>query len=105
MEFFDESWPEARAVSDPDGRLFEGMKVNRVSLRQMFGPGVWVRAVQAWRKGYRGRFPIGNPWLLPGIFLVRRTEVLWKWRFENIGDHPEFSRIPHFSGLAGSTRD
>lgn len=91
--FFDEFWPEARAVSDPTGKIFSLMDVSRAGLRQLFGPEVWVKAMQARRKGYRQRRIVGNPWLLPGMFLVRNNEVLWQWRFENIGDHPEFDQL------------
>ena len=96
-EFFDEFWPEARAVSDPKGEIFSAMGVSRASLRQIFGPGVWVKALQAMKKGYRPGRAIGNPWLLPGIFLVENGSIRWQWRFKNIGDHPDFGALP---GLA-----
>jgi hypothetical protein len=92
-EFFDRFWPEARAVSDPKGDLYRILGVKRASLRQMFGPGVWFRAVQAMKAGYTPGKVIGNPWLLPAMYLVRNGEIKWSWAFKNIGDQPMFEQI------------
>jgi hypothetical protein len=92
-EFFDEFWPEARAVSDPKAELFKAMGVNRASLRQLFGPGVWIRAMQARQAGASQRGIIGNPWLMPGMFLVREDHILWQWRYRNVGDHPDLDQV------------
>ena len=68
----------------------------------MFGPGVWIRAVQAMKKGYYPGRTVGNPWLLPGVFLMREGKVLLSWQYRNIGDQPDFSAIPAFSNaIAG----
>lgn len=93
VEFFDDFWPEARAVSDPQGEFYRLFGVSRASLRELFGPGVWMRAYQAMKKGNRGKLPIGNPWLLPGLFIVRFGEIVWRWKFKNVGDHPDFAQI------------
>jgi hypothetical protein len=93
-EFFNSIWPEARAVSDPGAKLFSMFEVSRASLRQLFGPGVWLNAIQAARAGYKlGRRPIGNPWLLPGMFLITPERIRWRWKFRNVGDHPDFDRL------------
>ena len=76
-EFFDAFWPEARVVSDPEKNLYTGFDLKSASLREMFGPGVWLRALSAVSSGHRPRGMIGNVWLMPGIFFVRGTEVLW----------------------------
>jgi hypothetical protein len=68
--------------------------VSRASLRQIFGPSVWGRLREARAKGYRGRFPIGNPWLLPGMFLLRSREIVWQYTYRHIGDQPDLSEIP-----------
>jgi hypothetical protein len=93
-EFFEEFWPEARAVSDPERRFYDGFLLKSVSLKEMFGPGVWLRALQAVRKGHSIRRPVGNVWLMPGIFYIKSNIVLWSWRYRNIGDQPDFSSIP-----------
>jgi hypothetical protein len=93
-DFFNEFWPEARGVSDPNGHLYQGMGVSKASLREMFGPGVWLRFLKAKRKGHSVGKVVGNPWLLPGLFLVHKGEICWSWRCRNIADHPDFSAIP-----------
>jgi len=92
-EFFDRFWPAARAVADPEGILFAAFGVSRASLRQIFGPTVWGRLREARAKGHRGRFPIGNPWLLPGMFLVCSGRVLWQHTYRHIGDYPNLSQV------------
>jgi hypothetical protein len=92
-EFFSRLWPAARAVADPAGRLYEAFGVDRASLRELFGPGVWGRLREARRRGHRSRFPIGNPWLLPGMFLVEGGQVCWQYRYRHIGDKPDLSRL------------
>lgn len=92
-DFFDEFWPEARAVSDPDGRLYKGFRLENASLKEMFGPGVWLKALQAIGKGHSIRKPVGNVWLMPGIFYIQAGTILWSWRYRNIGDHPDFQEL------------
>jgi hypothetical protein len=72
------------------------MGIRRASLREMIGPGVWIRGLQAMRKGYIPGRTVGNPWLLPGIFLLRENRVLLSWEYRNIGDQPDFLAIPAF---------
>jgi hypothetical protein len=94
-DFFDEFWPEARAVSDPEKRFYDGFQLGSGSLRELFGPGVWLKALQAVKKGHSFlRKPVGNVWLMPGIFYIKSATILWSWRYQNIGDHPDFSSIP-----------
>ena len=93
-DFFGTFWPEARAVSDPDKGLYTGFDLKSGSLREIFGPGVWLKALRARSRGYTYRGMIGNVWLMPGIFFVKDEEVFWSWRYRNIGDQPDFSGIP-----------
>ena len=95
--FFDEFWPEARAVSDPEGVVYDSLGLSRATLRQLFGPGVWVKALKAVRGGNSYSLPVGNPWLLPGILLVLDDQILWQWEFRNIGDHPDFLELSSLS--------
>ena len=97
--FFADFWPEARAVSDPSQSFFDMFDVPQGSLREILGPGVWLRGLKAMRKGHSVGRPIGDVWRMPAILLVRRDQVLWSWKFKNVGDHPDFSAITAF--LAG----
>ena len=91
--FFSRFWPEARAVSDPDGRFYRAFGLGSGSLRELFGPGVWIRGMQAALKGSGVSRPVGNPWLMPGLFLVDHDHILWQYRCRHAGDHPDLARI------------
>ena len=30
---------------------------------------------------------------MPGVFLLRGNAILWRWKYRNIGDHPDFSSL------------
>lgn len=94
-EFFAERWPEVRAVADLPKQFYEGMGLTRGSVRQMFGPRAWACGFRALSKGhFVGVKVIGDPWLLPGAFLVRERRVIWKHDFEHAGDHPDWKSVP-----------
>ncbi len=93
-QFFSGFWPEARAVSDPDRRIFDALQVKTASLRKLFGPGVWLRALQAARQGYSVGKPVGSPWTMPGTFLVCGDRIVWSHRFDHVADHPDFKAMP-----------
>jgi hypothetical protein len=100
FRFFDRFWPEARAVSDPDKFFYRAFALNRGSLRQMLGPSVWRKGLEATRKGNTIGMPIGDVRQMSGAFLVQKDAVLWQHDYRHSGDHPEFSRIPEMLATA-----
>jgi hypothetical protein len=101
--FLRRSWPEVRAVADPDGIFYEGFGVGRASLAQMFHPGVVPAFVRAGLRGdLGGDGPAGDSRRMPGLFVARGNEILWSHRARHPADHPEFARIPRLAGLAAS---
>lgn len=98
-EFFAPRWPEVRAVADAPKVFYEGMGLTWGSVRQMFGPRAWACGFRALSKGhFVGMKVIGDPWLLPGVFLVRDRQVVWKHDFEHAGDHPDWKLVPRRQG-------
>lgn len=95
--FFRRLWPEARAVSDLPLKFYDAFGVERGGLREMFGPEVWACGVRAARKGSFIGAPVGDPWIMPGLFLVRDEQVLWRHAFRHAGDHPDFAQIPQLA--------
>jgi hypothetical protein len=91
--FFSKYWPGARAVADSSGRLYRAFGLGRGGIREMFGPRVWVAGLRAVLKGNLGGAPTGDPWTMPGLFLVKGDAVIWEHRFRHAGDQPEFARI------------
>jgi hypothetical protein len=94
VAFFGRYWPEARAVADAHRRLYAAFGIGPGGAREMFGPGVWLAGARAVLKGNVVGMPVGNPWTMPGLFLVKGDAILWRHRFRHAGDHPDFARIP-----------
>jgi hypothetical protein len=92
-------WPEARAVADPDLAFYEAFGVDRGSLLQMFGPGVLAAGFRARRKGHGNGERSGDIYRMPGAFLVRGDEVLWRHEYKHAGDRPDFGAIAALGGL------
>lgn len=82
--FFAERWPEARAVSDDDKRLYRTFGLARGSLGQLFGLTVFAAGLRSIRWGV-GR-PVGDPLMMSGWFLVDRSGAIsWSHRHEHAG--------------------
>ena len=41
--------------------------------------------------------PVGDPWIMPGLFLVDGPNIVWHHDFKHAGDHPDFSKISQLS--------
>jgi AhpC/TSA antioxidant enzyme len=87
-------WPGARAIADPELSFYEAFGVERGSLLQMFGPGVLSAGLRARRKGHGNGERSGDIYRMPGAFLVRGDEVLWRHQYRHAGDHPDFRALP-----------
>ena len=92
--FFAKAWPEARAVSDPSKTFYKAFELERASLGEVFGPGAAACAIRAAAKGHVGGKAVGDPWQMPGLFLVKGAEVFWSHDFAHIGDHPDLTLLP-----------
>lgn len=93
-KFFDEMWATARAISDTPLTLYKGFGVERGGVKEMFGSGVWSCGLRALTKGNMVGMPVGDPWVMPGIFYVQSNDILWKHDFAHAGDHPDFDLLP-----------
>lgn len=92
--FFAKAWPEARAVSDPSKLFYKAFSLGRGSFRQVFGPEVLACGLRAASKGHIVGKVVGDPWQMPGLFLVQGPNVLWSHDFAHIGDHPDLTALP-----------
>ena len=92
--FFAKAWPEARAVSDPQLHFYRGFDLGCGSLTEVMGPGPTACTFRAISKGHVPGKPIGDPWQMPGMYLVQGNQVLWEHDFAHIGDHPDFAQLP-----------
>lgn len=99
--FFGSLFPGARALADPEGRLYAAFGVERGGFREMFGLRSWRCGLQAARQGHFINRKVGDPWTLPTVLVVRDGAVVWTHRGEHAGDHPDVAAIPR--ALEGST--
>jgi hypothetical protein len=98
--FFGKYAPTAPVVCDPSKTFYDGLKLGHGTFAQMFGPRVWACGIRATVKGNTignpVAKPVGDPWTMPGVFLVDTTgAILWQHTFQHAGDHPDWQRIPH----------
>ena len=92
---FDRLWPEARTVSDEALNLYRAFGLERGGVSQMFRPAAFAAGVRATLKGHTIGVPVGDVWIMPGLFLVRGDgSIDWHHEFAHAGDHPDFSAIP-----------
>jgi hypothetical protein len=87
-------WPDAEAVSDPDGELYRRWNVERGGLREMFGLRSWLAGVPAFLRGNRiGWKGKADGWTLPTIVRLRSGQVVWEHRGTHAGDHPDLDAL------------
>ena len=101
--FFEERWPEARAVSDPDRVLFDAFGLGRGSWLQLVGPRTWAAGFRARRHGVG--LPKGDPRVLAGSFAVKGAEVLDAdgQRLRELDDGGFFGEVGLLSGTRSAT--
>ncbi len=92
-DFFQERWPGARAVSDPEHFFYAAFGVPQGGLAEMFGLGALRSGVMALSQGHRQGKSMGDVWTMPGFFLVQTKLILWRYETESAGDHPDLSQI------------
>jgi hypothetical protein len=92
--FFGQYWPEAHAIADEPKKFYTALGLRRATFGQMFGIQVWTCRMRAMAKGNFIGKAVGDPWIMPGVFLVQGSEVLWCHRFRHQGDHPDWLKIP-----------
>ncbi len=86
--FFPSLWREAKAIADLPKVFYNGFGLERGGMKEMFGAEVWACGVRAALKGHFIGAPVGDPWTMPGIFLVHHHQILWQHHFKHAGDHP-----------------
>lgn len=90
-------------ISDPMARLYEEFGLERGSVRQMFSGQVWKRGFQAASKGHAVGRPVGDPWRMPGEFVVNtQGRVVWERRPRHAGDNASIEDLK--KALADATR-
>jgi hypothetical protein len=59
----------------------------------MLHPGLWKRALDARRKGFRQTGTAGDPRLMPGVFLIEDGRLIRRHDYSHPGDTPDFQEF------------
>lgn len=86
-------WPDATAISDPELALYHAFGLGRGRVGQLLGAGPWMAGVRALTKGHFVGKPVGDPWIMPGLFLCKDDRILWRHAFAHAGDLPPEDRL------------
>lgn len=95
--FFEKFWPEARAVADKHQYFYQAFGLTQGNVTEVLGLEVWVCSIRAAMKGNFMGMPVGDTWMMPGLFLVQDQEIVWQHKYRHVGDHPNFSKITEYS--------
>jgi peroxiredoxin len=92
--FNDYSLGDVPRFSDPDRALYGAFRLKRGSLAQLLGPKVWIRGMQAsFLKGHGIGRPIGDPFQMPGAFLIAGDTVVKAYRHATAADQPDYVQM------------
>ncbi len=87
-------WPDVRAIADQEFAFYEDFGVEQGTFLQVLGPRALLATRRARAKGHDSGERAGDPWRLPGVFVVRGERILWTHRFGHQADHPDFGAVP-----------
>ncbi len=81
-------------ICDPEKRVYKAFGLERGEARQMFNPKVFSRGFGATLRGHLVGAPVGDPWQMPGVFLIEPTgEISWEYRSVDASDNPDAGKI------------
>lgn len=79
-------------IYDSDRSLYRAFGLRRGSASQVFGFRIWPRAFSALRKHGAG-LPAGDPFQMPGVFLLHQCELVQSFRPRRISEQPDYEQI------------
>ena len=96
-QFFAKFDSGARAISDPEKELYAAFGLERGNLWTLLGPSVWANAAKSVLKGNAVGKPVGDPTMMPGLFLVHEGRVVWRQSFAHIGEATRLDELEAFA--------
>lgn len=88
--FISRRWPNVRGIADPEQRIYRMMGLRRGSFRQLFGLKTIGRGIGAFFRGHGIGRPVGDPFQMPGFYLVSDGSVVKEYVSQQAGDHPDW---------------
>lgn len=81
-------------ISDPESLLYKKFRLHKGSLSQLFGFKVMVRGIIAGLvKGNGIGKEMGDIYQMPGVFLLRRGEIVNKYVHQTAADRPDYEDL------------
>ena len=78
-------------ISDPDKKIYQEFQLKRGTLRQLFGPRMWIRGFQAGiMEGLWVGRERGDGFQMPGYFVIHQGKVIESYIPKDAADHPDF---------------
>ena len=68
--------------------------VPRAAKLQLLDPRVWACGIRAYRHGHQASRPVGDPFVMPGLFLIEGDRVAWQFIPNHMGELPRVAEIP-----------
>lgn len=86
-------------ISDPESLLYKAFRLRRGSFWQLFGPKVIRRGIQAGLIGGYGIGDIaGDPYQMPGIFLIYEGKIVKQYLHRSAADIPPYLELADCRG-------
>jgi len=82
--------------SDPQGQLYQAFGLARAELRQYVNFESVRRLFAAALKGHFALYPEGDIERMPGVFLLRGSEIRKAFRHKLISDRPDYLALAAF---------
>lgn len=78
------------SIANPDRSLYRGMGLRRASLLRLMGPRVLWALLKARLAGHRQGPVKGDPFQLPGAFLLHQGKVVRGYAYRHAADRPDY---------------
>lgn len=91
-EFFSKyGLPDVELISDPDAEIYRAFGLDRQTVVDLFDLKLWKRGFEsAFLSGHGAGVPVGDPFRMPGVFLIHKGRILREFRHETPADRPDY---------------
>ena len=80
-------------ISDPTRALYRAFGLERGRMRQLFGPTVIRRGMEAAAQGHGIGAMVGDGFQMPGVFLIHHGKIVRAFRHETAADRPDYAAL------------
>ena len=92
-QFFEQYFPGAAHIADPQRNLYKLFGILRMSPLQLLNPRMLAEGLRARSKGLTQKEVLGDEWLLSGTFLFQDGKLRWQHRAKHAADYPSWQKL------------